>query len=812
MKKTIIIHEALRKVNGVFFSFLLAFIFILSSVNFTVVSAELSDSYDLRDFGYVTSVKNQGSANTCWVFSAIGAIESSLIVGGYADSTIDLSEAHLGWFSINTAIDDENDLTYGDGYSTSNPFQYGGNDLYVIWALSRGFGLELEEFAEYDVNNINSTFVRENERYVSEYTVTEVNIFEKTEITSIKKAIVKNGALMASYRDTPTFYSDSENGYCFFENLYTTSNHAALIVGWDDNFSKDNFGTIKPTTDGAWLCRNTRGESWGDDGYFWISYETSSLKRIVSFTAKPSENDIHQIYQYDGYGFSKSLVLDKSGTVYNANIFDATENGLLKKIAFYAADPELEHEISVYALNEGYTSPTDGELLCRFNRFAPAVGYYLCDLPSPVPVIEGKAFSIVLKISGDTEVHFYTEGTDNRTSSIGKSFASADCINWIDIADNNYGNLCIKAHVEPEIYEAPDIQKLYDFMLPMGNEYYEDRKLSSLLEDAKEIISNGGSEREVLNNYLRLFCLYEKYYGHVTIENEEQFFVFADLVNNGNKFLDTVFVLTNDLDFSGLEFSFPSTFGGIFNGKNHSIKGINHQDDIDLGLFGHIQNKGIIKNIIVKDCTLSSTTYAGGIAARNSGLIINCAVYADLHSEYMNSGGIAGYNDGTIINCAVKSDTSQSNFGGIAGTNYYGTIKDCVAECNSFAITGNDALNTYKVHSSDDCIFIQGIKVPNSLLSSFVKLLKDIEPITEGYAHTDMIIGDYVIVLSGDVDGNGMLSATDYLRIKQYFLGTLPLTNSQIKAADIDSNGRIESTDYLSIKLHFLKLTDIYGG
>ncbi len=812
MKKIKIIPKIMRKICTCLFSLLLGFSFILFSVNFTFVSAELSDSYDLRDFGYVTSVKDQGSANTCWAFAAIGAIESSLIVGGYADSTIDLSEAHLGWFCINTAIDDESDLTYGDGYSATNPYQYGGNDLYVIWALSRGFGLELEEFAEYDVNNINSTVIRENERYVSEYTVTEVNVFEKNDFSSIKKAIVENGALMASYRDVPTFYNKSQNGYCFYENSYSTSNHATLIVGWDDNFSKDNFKTVKPSSNGAWLCRNTRGDSWGDDGYFWMSYETAGLKRIVSFTAKPSEDKIHQIYQYDGFGYSKSLTLDSSGIAYNANIFDATENGLLKKIAFYSADPKLEHEIFVYALNEGYTSPTDGELLCSFNRFAPSVGYYLCDLPSPVFIKEGQAFSVVLKISGNSEVHFYSEGTDNRASVIGKSFASNDCKNWTDIAGANFGNLCIKAHVEPEIYESPDTQMLYDYMLPIGTEYYEDKKLSSLLESTKDIIINGGSERDILNNYLRLFCLYEKYYGHVTIENEEQFLFFATLVNNGNKFIDTVFVLTSDLDFSNMEFSFPSLFGGIFNGKNHTIKGINYQGDVDSGIFGQVHSKGIIKNLIIKDSYFDSTSFTGGIAGRNFGIIMDCAVYANLNSEHMTSGGIAGYNEGLIINCAVKSDVTHDNFGGIAGNNDYGTIKNCIAECNSIVFCGKDPLNTYKVQTSNESISIMGTNVSNSLISSFLRLYENVDFIPEGNAYTGMNLQSYVIILLGDVDGDGMLSSTDYLRIKQYFLGNITLTTSQIKASDIDFNERIESADYLLIKSHFLKLTDIYGG
>lgn len=36
-------------------------------------------------------------------------------------------------------------------------------------------------------------------------------------------------------------------------------NHAVSIIGWDDNYSKDNFST-KPTNNGAWIIRNSYGK------------------------------------------------------------------------------------------------------------------------------------------------------------------------------------------------------------------------------------------------------------------------------------------------------------------------------------------------------------------------------------------------------------------------------------------------------------------------------------------------------------------------------------------------------------------------
>jgi len=53
----------------------------------------LPASYDLRDYGQVTSVKNQGSCGSCWAFATYGSLESCLLKN--VGETWDLSENHL---------------------------------------------------------------------------------------------------------------------------------------------------------------------------------------------------------------------------------------------------------------------------------------------------------------------------------------------------------------------------------------------------------------------------------------------------------------------------------------------------------------------------------------------------------------------------------------------------------------------------------------------------------------------------------------------------------------------------------------------
>ena len=56
----------------------------------------------------------------------------------------------------------------------------------------------------------------------------------------------------------------------------------------------------------------------------------------------------------------------------------------------------------------------------------------------------------------------------------------------------------------------------------------------------------------------------------------------------------------------------------------------------------------------------------------------------------------------------------------------------------------------------------------------------------------------------GDVDNNGVIDATDYMRVKAAFLRESELSEDEFRAADVDRNGVIDTTDYIRIKAHFL--------
>ena len=64
----------------------------------------------------------------------------------------------------------------------------------------------------------------------------------------------------------------------------------------------------------------------------------------------------------------------------------------------------------------------------------------------------------------------------------------------------------------------------------------------------------------------------------------------------------------------------------------------------------------------------------------------------------------------------------------------------------------------------------------------------------------------YEFVISGDIDGDGMVSASDYILIKKCCLGLNPLSGVYKNAADIDGNGKIDSTDYINVKRIILNI------
>ncbi len=206
------------------------------------VRHDLPSSFDWRNLDGVTSVKNQGGCGSCWAFAGIGALEAVTKI--YGDVEMDLSEQQI----LSCA-------TPGTGCN--------GGWMATVWSWIRDHGAVTEACMPYQANDD----VPCTEDQCAKVAATKLWIDIPNDVDQIKTAIYEYGPVATCFYVYDDFYY--YNGGCYeHENQVTWTNHAVVIVGWDDAMCEG---------EGAWLIKNSWGEGWGLDGYFWIKYGNSNV-------------------------------------------------------------------------------------------------------------------------------------------------------------------------------------------------------------------------------------------------------------------------------------------------------------------------------------------------------------------------------------------------------------------------------------------------------------------------------------------------------------------------------------------------------
>lgn len=414
--------------------------------NNLITATVLPSKYNLADENLVTKVKNQNPYGTCWAFSAISSLESSLVKSGNADSSVDLSEKHLIWFNYNGADNSEDKSLYAgnDTYSSAgySPFLLGGSMYMVSSTLMRRYGAADESKAPYEFSS--GTELDSSLRYVSDIYLKNTTFLPETvsfttddygnvtyqelldnntvaaSIKEIKENIYTKGAVAASYycSDSMTgntsndkYWNNTYKSYYFNaklsgENNYQGPNHGITLVGWDDSFSKNNFATAAPK-DGAWIVKNSWGSNWGNYGYFYLSYYDLSFNEPVMFEAEnaeyksdgTTEHEYKNIYQYDGIGFGDAQIYDYGKDAYkSANFFTARGNEKLAAISVSSLYDNCTVNYEVYKNLTSDVNPTLGKLVAKGSESFENNGYFTIPLSAPVELSEGEKYAVVINI------------------------------------------------------------------------------------------------------------------------------------------------------------------------------------------------------------------------------------------------------------------------------------------------------------------------------------------------------------------------------------------------------------------------------
>lgn len=226
------------------------------------------EQFDWRDGGWITPVRHQGSCGSCWAFGALAVMEAQMRIQlNDPNYAVDLSEQDLvscfdagnGWGGCNGQYLDVtcNYLKSGSGVTDEGCFPYVASEINCAHKCSSGqvFKLRSWNFLPYTYTH------KVRWRYSNGATD-----FYQLDIPSVQtiKSAVSQGPVLSAFAVYSDFYYYQGGVYQPGSNVDFEGLHAIIIVGWDDS-------------DRSWICKNSWGAGWGDNGYFKISWIEANL-------------------------------------------------------------------------------------------------------------------------------------------------------------------------------------------------------------------------------------------------------------------------------------------------------------------------------------------------------------------------------------------------------------------------------------------------------------------------------------------------------------------------------------------------------
>ena len=262
-------------------------------------------SYDLRN-DISIKVEDQKEYGNCYAYASLSSVETNMALT--RGEVADFSEVHAGvmttgfggyllrdidsYYANKIGLVYETDFPMEKIYDNKTNENYKLIDTYLKGQKITGINLsneEIEKIQNFAKDKKAVEFVTKTIAFPSITLEKKLDGKYNDEILAtravIKEHIKKYGSIAASVAMSGTTK--------FGENVVLNNkeskifDHGVSIVGWDDNFAATNFAPdSRPTNNGAYLVLNSWGEDWGQEGYFWVSYEDafieSNLVGVVS--------------------------------------------------------------------------------------------------------------------------------------------------------------------------------------------------------------------------------------------------------------------------------------------------------------------------------------------------------------------------------------------------------------------------------------------------------------------------------------------------------------------------------------------------
>ena len=220
---------------------------------------DLPARFDWRDYGGLTPIRNQGGCGSCWAFSAVGAVESELLIE--TGQSLDLSEQWL------VSCTGAGSCSGGWHYEALRYMRKAGS-----WKdPCDDNGAVMETDFPYVAWNAPCDCPYDHPYWIDSWAYVGTQWSTPT-VEQLKEALYNYGPLSVTVYVNSAFqgYIGGVFNACSNQNV----NHAVVLVGWDDNLGPD----------GVWIMRNSWGTGWGEDGYMKITYGCSKIGYAAVYT------------------------------------------------------------------------------------------------------------------------------------------------------------------------------------------------------------------------------------------------------------------------------------------------------------------------------------------------------------------------------------------------------------------------------------------------------------------------------------------------------------------------------------------------
>lgn len=381
--------------------------------------------FDYREAGKQPEAGDQGKFGTCWAFASLMAMESSLL----PEESWKFSADHM---------------SRKNSFSMSQ--EDGGQYAMSMAYLLAWQGPVLEEDDPYGDG-------QSPEGLVPVKRVQEIRLLESKDYQRIKQAVYQTGGVQSSlfthlkdYTSRDRYYNEETYGYYYSGT--EKANHNVVIIGWDDDYPKENFKQ-QPKENGAFICLNSWGPKFGEEGCFYVSYEDSNIGDINILYSKitdPQPNE--RIYQSDLCGWIGQIGYSEE-KAYFAAVYEAKEKEELTAAGFYATLPDTRY--TVYAAKASSPGKMKLSRPVAEGKFREA-GFYTVEFSETIELMPGEKFTIVVDIYTPGAVHpvaIEYQAPDLAGEidlSDGEGYLSSDGKTWVSAEENQKCNLCLKAY------------------------------------------------------------------------------------------------------------------------------------------------------------------------------------------------------------------------------------------------------------------------------------------------------------------------------------------------------------------------------